>query len=132
MRTAAQHGFASSMLLVSLLLLAQWTGFGLVLCVAGPDHIQVECLDALGCAPRASGKAGMSEAAAGGCGGCTDIPIETVSTWDPARRHPAAAPPAAAIALSMDNIAAPCSQRLPDSSTAPLPSGSFTISPLRC
>ncbi len=133
MTKAAQHGFASSILLVWLLLLAQWTGFAMVLCVAGPDHIQVECVDALGCAPRTTGKIGMSEDATGGCAGCTDIPIETASTWDPARRHPASTVPALAHAVSPDSLVPPArSCQTFDDSQSLRPFSSFTAAPLRC
>lgn len=119
------------MLLVSLLLMAQWTGFAVVLCVAGPDHIQVECADALGCAPRTSGKAGVSEDTAGGCAGCTDIQIETASTWDPARRHPGTA--AVAPAVPPDSIIAPAHSSQSFNSAQALPLFASSVAPpLRC
>jgi hypothetical protein len=80
-----RYGFIVSMPLACLLLLAQWTGFWMVLCVGGPDHVQFESLAAPCCGPETP-RAGMSEDAGEACAGCTDLSIETASASDPSRR----------------------------------------------
>ncbi len=75
---------AAPIALVCLLLLAQWTGFFMVLCVAGPDHIELESAITRCCGPHVphAGMTGMD----GACAGCKDLTIETASAWDPSRR----------------------------------------------
>ncbi len=68
-----QRGSASSILLVCLLLLAQWTGFSMVLCIAGPGHVEMEHFNAPCCAPHPARGGGMHGDAGAGCIGCTDI-----------------------------------------------------------
>ncbi len=80
-----RHRSIASIALACLLLLAQWAGFSMVLCVGGPDHLEVESLNAPCCGPHAP-RAGMFEDAAGACVGCKDLSIETASAWDPSRR----------------------------------------------
>ena len=85
MTRAQQHGFTSPLLLVCLLLLAQWSGFFLVLCVSGPGHVEVEGFNAACCTPRSSRSVGIIGGSGGSCIGCTDLPMQTASAWDPSR-----------------------------------------------
>ncbi len=80
-----RHRSIATVTLACLLLLSQWAGFSMVLCVKGPGHIEVESLNAPCCGTHAPG-AGMSEGNAGACVGCKDLSIETASAWDPSRR----------------------------------------------
>ncbi len=64
------RGSASSVLLVCLLLLAQWTGFSMVLCV-GVEHVELERFNAPCCGPHPAH--GGMYGDEGGCAGCTDI-----------------------------------------------------------
>lgn len=81
-----EYGFEKSLLLVCLLLVAQWTGFVMVLCVSGPDHVRTEVFDAR-CTSSLPPDAGGIFDANGRCIGCTDMPVQTAYGWDTSRRQ---------------------------------------------
>ncbi|HOK46798.1 MAG TPA: hypothetical protein PLK67_12740 [Bryobacteraceae bacterium] len=86
MRWAQDCRLEKSLLLVCLLLLAQWTGFYMVLCVSGPDHVQTEVFDAR-CTSSPPSDAEGIVGAGGRCTGCTDMPVQTAYGWDASRRE---------------------------------------------
>ncbi|MGE5568165.1 MAG: hypothetical protein ACM3S5_03920 [Rhodospirillales bacterium] len=86
MSGAQEYGFEKSLLLVCLLLLAQWTGFAVVLCVSGPDHVRTEVFDARGTSPLPLETEAIFNAD-GRCIGCTDMPVQTAYGWDTCRRQ---------------------------------------------
>lgn len=75
---------ALSALMVCLLVLAHAAGKPAVLCVADPGHIAVEALESACCSRSCAGEGFY--AADSECGGCTDIPLETMTRNDGPRR----------------------------------------------
>jgi hypothetical protein len=78
--------------LAYVLLLAQWTGFGMVLCVSGADHVRFELLNAACCAPGASHDAGRQMESGKACRSCQDVDLQSASFWDPPRHADIAEP----------------------------------------
>ncbi len=87
MSTLPRRRFAESVLLAWLLVLAQSAGFATVLCVSGPDHIEVESLGTSCCMPRTSSDAGLYGDVSDHCVNCTDMPMQTASGWNSSRRQ---------------------------------------------
>lgn len=123
---------AKSLLLVCLLVLSQWTGLAMVLCVSGPDHIRYELLDP-GCFGALSTPVdGTYMDAGGGCTGCTDIAIQTASDRTPSDQPQ---PGVAVHAVVLPRVVAPPAgfEDAIDLSAFPLPSPiPGESAPLRC
>ncbi len=134
MTSSPQHGSTSSILLVYLLLLAQWTGFATVLCVSGSGHVEVEELNALCCTPRSSRGAGISGDADGSCMGCTDMPMQTASAWDPSRRQNTDDVLSVLCVVSAGDLVRPAAseEAFEDGPSPSTSSRSIAVAPLRC
>lgn len=112
------------MMFACLLLLGQWIAFSTVLCVSGPEHVQVENFGAFCCAEQAPRAAGLFADTGRGCLGCTDVSMETPS---------AGSERAAAVASPARGIAAPARHTARELHRAPMPSATpATAVPLRC
>ena len=134
MTSTLQHRSTSSILLVCLLLLAQWTGFATVLCVSGSGHVEVEELNAPCCTPRAPRDAGISGGADGSCVGCTDMPMQTASAWDPSHRQNIDDVLSVICVVSAGDLVRPAaSEEALEAGHPPLASSrSIAVAPLRC
>ncbi len=89
MRRLAQSEIALSALVVCLLVLAHAAGLPIVLCIGSTGHIAVEAFES-SCCSRVSCASPALYAGHPECGGCTDLPIETISQKDGPRTttHP--------------------------------------------
>jgi hypothetical protein len=134
MSTLPRRRFAESVLLAWLLVLAQSSGFATVLCVSGSDHIQVESLGTSCCMPRTSSDAGLYGDVSDHCVNCTDMPMQTASSWNSSRRqnHDCDVVVVGAVSL-IDVVPLAVPERTLDTGNPFLPSGSpMTTTLLRC
>jgi len=124
---------ATSVLLVCLLLLAQWTGFAMVLCVSGSDHARAEDISAGCCTQVAPRSAGTSLETSKSCIDCTDVPLHTAFSSDTSRQSVPDYAPATTAARSGDLVPPAAGEESVDAGhPASKPSRSVTIAPLRC
>lgn len=127
----ARHKAVVSTALALLLLVAQWTGVFMVLCVSGAGHVQFELMNGGCCLPESSSPAIDAEARAS-CAGCTDMPLESASFWDSARRQADAGTlDAACVASDLARAAIP-EARIDAGCARPAALPSILAAPLRC
>ncbi len=112
------------MLLVCLLLVAQWTGFSMVLCVSSAGHVELERFNAGCCAPHRGHGASLYGAV--DCTSCTDI--DTGSAFTAAGHDGGYALPLERVAFRSVAVQAPARRvELP-----PVSRVLAAASPLRC
>lgn len=116
-----------SFALAYVLLLAQWTGFGMVLCVSGAGHVSFELMNAACCASEAPRGAELAWETGGTCAGCTDMDLQNASLWDPPRQASVTAPDTASAAAAVLLETAAETVRRPSATHR-----SILAAPLRC